>query len=97
MREDFDRKHCFISPESPNKSVCITGHSRSGKTCRLNQIELKNTKKNHNCCFRHGPFYAKDQVSINIRQQYINFENHIYAVKDGFDLCLFHPLKELKK
>lgn len=40
--------------------------------------------------------YAKDQVFINIQQQYINFENHIYAVKDRFDLCLFHLLKNSK-
>lgn len=93
----FNKKHCSISPESPNKSVCITGLSGSGKTCRLNQIELENAKKGTTVVVLDmNHTHAKDQVFTNIRQQYTNFENRIYAVKDGFDLCLFQPLKSQK-
>lgn len=94
---NFNQNHCTISSESPNKSVCITGLSGSGKTCRLNQIELENAKKGATLVVLDmNHTHAKDQIFPHIQQQFMNFENRIYAVKDGFDLCLFQPLKNKK-
>lgn len=90
----FNRKCCSIDPKSPNRHVLITGLSGSGKTCRLNRIELENAKKNATVVvidLNHT--HAEDQIFSHIRYEYLALTNRIYAAKDGLDLCLFQPLK----
>ncbi len=41
---NFDGKACWVSQNSPNRSVCVTGISGTGKTTRLNFMELLNAK-----------------------------------------------------
>lgn len=94
---NFNGQRCTISPMAPNKSICVTGISGSGKTCRLNQIELENAKKKATVVvIDMNHTHTTGQIFMHIRQEYLSLTNRIYAVKDGFDLCLFQPLKNEK-
>lgn len=94
---NFNHQSCTIGPDSPNKSVCVTGISGSGKTCRLNQIELENVKKGETIVVLDmNHTHTEEQIFSPIRQEYLNISNRIHAVKDGLDLCIFQPLKNQK-
>ena len=41
----FNRESCLTGRKSPNGSVCITGLSGTGKTSRMNQVELESVRQ----------------------------------------------------
>ena len=81
---------CTTSTSSANQSILITGVSGSGKTCRMQQMELEAVcngqtiivmDTNHN----HDP----EQIYTPIRSEYEAFANRISALRDGIDIHLF--------
>lgn len=94
---NFNRKRCEISADSPNKSICVTGLSGSGKTCRLNKIELENINSDTTIIVLDtNHTHAEEQILPSIRKKYFEIANRIDAVRDGIDLCIFQPLTNSK-
>ncbi len=86
---------CYTAEKSPNSSVCITGLSGSGKTCRLNQIELEEVRLGATVLvFDLHRSHAEDQVFGEIRERYLPYVNRISVLRDGLALPLFTPLRD---
>lgn len=94
---NFNGRSCTVGTGSPNKSICVTGLSGSGKTCRLNQIELANTNDNTTIIVLDMAYtHTEDQILPSIRKKHTAIANRINAVKDGIDLCIFQPIRNEK-
>lgn len=94
---NFKGQSCTIDSTAPNRSICVTGLSGSGKTCRLNKIELENTNQNTTFIVLDlNHTHTEEQILPSVREKYERLSHRIDAVRDGFDLCIFQPLKNQK-
>ena len=94
---------CTTSTSSANHSILITGVSGSGKTCRMQQMELEAVCNGQtiiviDTSHSHDP----EQIYPPIHSDYENYTNRISAIRDGIDLHLFsskeqHPSLESLK
>lgn len=81
---------CSISDTATNRSILITGISGSGKTCRLQQIELDAVQNGYivivldtSCS------HDSNQIYNPIRSDYETLCKRISASQDGIDFDLF--------
>lgn len=85
--------YCRVSKKSQNNSILVTGISGSGKTCRMQTMELDSAKNGHIVVILDtADSHTKSQIFPLIRQDYLTAVNHISAVHDGIDIPLFRPL-----
>lgn len=87
-------KPCHTGKSSPNSSISITGISGSGKTCRMNQIELDEVKQGNTVLvIDYGRTHSNQAIFTEIRQEYMEFLNYVDASADALGIRLFSPLK----
>lgn len=90
----FGGESCFISQRASNQSVCLTGISGGGKTCRLQRIELEAVKSGDTVIVLDiHRTHSKEQIFSEIREEYVGFVNRIHALEDGLNLGFFEPMK----
>lgn len=86
-------KPCRISTDSSNRSVCITGLSGTGKTVRLNQLELSALQKGASVLVLDvGHTHAVEDVFQPMRKNFSRAANYIDA-KEGLGLGIFRTLE----
>ena len=86
-------KPCFTSDSSPNSSVCITGISGSGKTVRMQKIELDCVKRGKTVLILDtNNTHSEEQIFSSFKQEYVSFVNRIDAVRDGLNISFLIPL-----
>lgn len=91
---NFNGKSCWISRNSPNCSVCVTGISGMGKTTRLNYIELLNTKSGATVLVLDmNQTHTEGRIFPYIREEYLQYTNRIHALSDGLGLGLLQPMR----
>lgn len=91
---NFNGNACVTSINSPNSSICVTGLSGTGKTSRLNQIELDGVKKGATVLVLDvNQAHTDERIFPYIREEYLNRVNRIHAVRDGLGLSLLHPIR----
>lgn len=91
---NYNGEPCRVSKDSPNQSVCITGLSGTGKTCRLNQIELANAEAGGTVLvIDTGQTHTDGQIFLPIRERYFEAVNRIDALNDGLGLKFLKPLE----
>ena len=80
-------KVCLTSADSPNNSVCVTGISGTGKTSRLNQIELVNAKEETTVIVIDlNQTHIDNKIFPCIRTEYIKKVNRIHVMQDGLGM-----------
>lgn len=91
---NFSGKSCWISQNSPNRSISITGISGMGKTTRLNFMELMNAKAGATVLVLDlNQTHTEEQIFSLIREEYLQYANRIHALKDGLGLGLLQPMR----
>ncbi|MGL5436923.1 MAG: ATP-binding protein [Lachnospiraceae bacterium] len=81
------------SPNSPNNSLFITGISGSGKTCRMNRIELDAAQNGGTVIvFDLSHTHESSQMLQQIAPIYQQFENRIDILNDGINISLLKSL-----
>lgn len=91
-------RKCRVSKDAPNGSVCITGISGSGKSCRQNRIELEEVKKGNTViAIDFSRNHQRKDIFEHIRVEYDSFTNRIDAVRDGIGIRLFTPFQSRDK
>lgn len=94
---NFQERPCYISFHAPNQSVCITGISGSGKTVRMERIELEEAKKGGTVLvIDTNQTHAREQVFPDIREEYESYANRIDALEDGLNVPFLTPLTNAK-
>ena len=71
-------KPCRISAGSPNQSVCITGLSGTGKTVRLNQLELESIRQH--CAvlvIDTSQTHTETGIFEPLRNEFLRYANYI--------------------
>lgn len=84
---------CQISGNSPNWHVCMTGISGSGKTSRLNQMEVEAAK--NGCCvivLDINGSHADDNIFLPVKYSFINKMNRIGVLDDGLAISFLQPV-----
>lgn len=85
-------KNCEISENSSNNSVLITGISGSGKTCRMQQIELHSAIQQKTVVvIETTGSHSDNQIFTDIRKKYLSSVNRIDVCKDGLHIPLLPP------
>lgn len=85
----------YIASDSPNKSVLLTGISGSGKTTRLNQIELELVNRGETVLVVDvNQTHSWHHIYQEIREQFFSLTNYIHVAKDGMGNGLLNPLNE---
>lgn len=80
---------CRMSPNSPNQSVCITGLSGTGKTVRLNQLELSSVQEGTTVVVLDvGHTHVMEGIFRLLRKTFSQEANFINAM-DGLGLGIF--------
>lgn len=88
----FQGRCCVSSKFSPNESVCITGLSGSGKTVRLQRIEIEAAREgNAVIVLDLNQTHLHNQIFSGNREEFLQFENRIDAVRDGLNISLLLP------
>ncbi len=83
-------QNCFIDDKSINSSVLVTGISGSGKTTRVNRIELAAIQQGKQVVILDfNNTHAPNQIWSHIQKQFSEMENRIDPLRDGCDLDLF--------
>lgn len=86
-------KPCRISAGSPNQSVCITGLSGTGKTVRLNQLELESIRQH--CAvlvIDTSQTHTETGIFEPLRNEFLRYANYL-NVFDGLGLDIFQTLE----
>lgn len=90
----FSGQPCWISQNSPNRSICLTGISGMGKTARLNQMELMSAKAGTTVLILDmDQTHTSDRIFQPIREEYTQRINRISAMQDGLGLGLLNPMR----
>lgn len=90
---NFNGKSCWISRNSPNRSVCMTGISGMGKTTRLNYMELVNAKAGATVLILDmNQSHAEEQIFPLIREEYQRWINRIHVLQDGLGDGILQPM-----
>lgn len=90
---NFKNLACFISAHAPNVSVCLTGISGSGKTVRMQKIELDCAKRGQTVLVVDtNRTHTGEQIFLPLRREYEVYTNRINAVKDGVDIKFLTPI-----
>lgn len=91
---NFNGKPCWISQDSPNRSVCITGISGMGKTTRLNFMELMNVNSGATVLVLDmNQTHTEERIFPYIREEYLQYTNRIHVLSDGLGLGLLQPMR----
>lgn len=91
---NFDGKSCWVSQNSPNRSVCMTGISGMGKTTRLNYMELMTAKAGATVLVLDmNQTHTEERIFPYIREEYLRYANRIHALHDGLGLGLLQPMR----
>lgn len=84
-------KYCFTRLDSANESALITGCSGTGKTTKMQEIELMGAKSGNTVIvFDTGCTHSRDNIFTGFRAEYNSYENRIDAEQDGLNLCLWN-------
>ena len=91
---DFNGNTCEVSADSPNGSVCITGLSGSGKTSRLNKMELAGANDGAAIVVLDiNQTHKLEQIFRPICTEYMLKMNIIDVLKDGLGNGLLTAMK----
>ena len=91
---DVNGQQCYISQFAPNASVCITGISGSGKTVRMQKIELDCVQNGATVIvFDLNQTHTESQIFAPIYEPYNLCVNRIEALKDGINLSFLTPMR----
>lgn len=94
---NFNNTPCFISQNAPNLSVCLTGISGSGKTVRMQKIELEYVKNGGTVLVVDTTqTHVENQIFPCLREEYDKFINRIDALEDGLYIPLLTPLTNIR-
>lgn len=86
-------KSCRISPNSPNQSVCITGLSGTGKTVRLNQLELSAMQEGATVLVLDvSHTHVVEEIFQPLRKSFLQTSNYVNAM-EGLGLGIFSALE----
>ena len=86
----INSKNCTTSTSAVNNSVLITGASGSGKTCRMQQIELKAAQSEAMVIVLDTSYsHVSDQIYAPIRTEYEKSANRLSVLDYGINLHLF--------
>ena len=89
----FNRENCLTGRKSPNGSVCITGLSGTGKTSRMNQIELESVRQGDTLIVIDlNKTHADEQIFALVKSEYLKHVNRIRAVSDGLGLGILQAV-----
>lgn len=89
---NFQGRKCISSKCSPNESVCITGLSGTGKTVRLQKMEIEAAREgNVVIVLDLNQTHLHNQIFVGNREMFSLFENRIDAVRDGLNISLLSP------
>lgn len=84
---------CRVSNNSSNNSVCLTGISGAGKSCKINEIELTEVKNGNTViCIDISQNHLEKDIFYKIRPEYCRYINRINALKNGLGMNLFKPV-----
>lgn len=84
---------CYVSGTSNNSSVIVTGQSGSGKSCRLNQIELREALAGNTVIvIDYSKNHLEKDIFHEIKSDYVNRCTRINAVNDGLGIEILSPL-----
>lgn len=85
---------CQIDRDSPNSSAIITGLSGTGKTVRLQQMELTSQKEGTTVIvFDLNKTHSENQIFRSIRADYMSRAQHINVVDDGLGTGLLTAMR----
>lgn len=85
---------CCLSAFVENKHVGITGMSGSGKSVRLNQLELNAVKDGKTVIvFDINQSHAAENIFLPVRGEYESYVNRIEAKSDGIDIKFLQPIQ----
>lgn len=88
----FQGRNCVSSKFSPNESICITGLSGTGKTVRLQKIEIEAAREgNAVIVLDLNQTHLHDLIFVGNREEFSLLENRIDAVQDGLNISLLLP------
>ncbi len=91
---NIDGKPCWISQDSPNRSVCMPGISGMGKTIQLNYMELMNAKAGATVLVLDmNQTHTEERIFPCIREEYLQYANRIHTLHDGLGLGLLQPMR----
>lgn len=83
-----------IGPGSPNSSILMTGISGSGKTCRMNQIELEAAINGDIViALDLNQSHEEGQIFGPLRERYFHLENRVNILEEGMELNFLRPMK----
>lgn len=87
-------QQCCISQFAPNASICMTGISGSGKTVRMQKIELDCVQNGATVIvFDLNQTHTESQIFASIYEEYDRHINRIEAIKDGINLSFLTPMQ----
>lgn len=85
---------CFLGGHVANRHVSLTGISGSGKTVRLNLIEMDAAKSGKTVIiFDINSSHSQDNIFPCIKDEYLNFVNRIDAKRDGINIRFLQPIQ----
>lgn len=86
---NLHQEKCTIARSAANQSVLITGISGSGKTCRMQKMELDAAHAGQTIIvIDTAHSHDSEQIFLPIRSEYEPITNRISALRDGINL---HP------
>lgn len=92
---DLNGQQCYISKFSPNASICLTGISGSGKTVRMQKIELACVQNGATVIvFDLNQTHTESQIFVPIYEAYNLYINRIEAIKDGINLSFLTAIQD---
>lgn len=91
---DVNGQQCCISQFAPNASICMTGISGSGKTVRMQKIELDCVQNGATVIvFDLNQTHTESQIFAPIYEAYNLNINRIEALKDGINLSFLTAMQ----
>ena len=92
---DVNGQQCCISQFAPNASICMTGISGSGKTVRMQKIELAGVENGATVIvFDLNQTHTESQIFATIYEGYDLYINRIEAIKDGINLSFLTAIQD---
>lgn len=89
----LEQKDCWTGRNAPNKHVRITGISGSGKTSRLQQMELVSVYGHKTVIVLDlGHTHSENRIFQPIRREFTSHVNRIDAQTDGIGIHFLEPM-----